>query len=188
MTHSAITVIARHSTTAPCDGGRHGTPLEFASALRPGLRVRTPKSISKPPRTNINGGSTLRYIYAPFLYSGRPVISSIPLNLHLRIFSMGSIRLYVIHPVSLWNGTKSSPSACPSVVSTEHGHTSPSCTSPIECLAGHIGAKPSSKTPHSDEIWTHRDEPSNFDSDSRKSVNTRSDKPRDKKVYNDQYQ
>jgi len=57
-------------------------------------------------------------------------MSSIPSNLQPNIFSIGSSRLYVVQPVSLWNGTKSSPSSNASLgnefLSEVHGQTSPS--------------------------------------------------------------
>lgn len=53
------------------------------------------------------------HMHAPFLYSGSPVMSSRPSNFHPNIFSIGSMRLYVVQPVSLWNGTSSSPSPSP---------------------------------------------------------------------------
>jgi hypothetical protein len=57
-------------------------------------------------------------------------MSSIPSNFQPNTFSIGSSRLYVVQPVSLWNGTKSSPSLNVSFgnefLSEVHGQTSPS--------------------------------------------------------------
>lgn len=83
---------------------------------------------------------------------------------------MGSTRLYVIHPVSLWNGTSSSPSATAVGFSASQGHTSPSEIPPsVVRVLGQMGARPSMSADHSENIWTFRVDPSGFDSDSRKS-------------------
>ena len=57
-------------------------------------------------------------------------MSSIPSNFQPNMFSIGSSRLYVVQPVSLWNGTKSSPSwnvpVGNELFSEAQGQTSPS--------------------------------------------------------------
>jgi len=91
--------------------------------------------------------ATPRGVHAPFLYSGSPVMSSRPSNFHPNIFSIGSIRLYVVQPVSLWNGTSSSPSAAALLFSASHGHTSPRGTPPsVVRSVGHIGVRPEMRT------------------------------------------
>ena len=64
--------------------------------------------VSKAPQTGGARHKAARdHMHAPFLYSGSPVMSSRPSNFHPNIFSIGSMRLYVVQPVSLWNGTSS---------------------------------------------------------------------------------
>lgn len=83
---------------------------------------------------------------------------------------MGSIRLYVVHPVNLWNGTKSSPSAVEEGFKAEQGHTSPRDTPPRVVLdGGQIGLRPSMRAYHKAEMGTLREPPDSMDSDSRKS-------------------
>ena len=50
LIYSSITVIARHSTIAGCDGGTLGSPDTGSMASTFGLSVRTPWSIRRPPR------------------------------------------------------------------------------------------------------------------------------------------
>jgi len=50
LTYNSMTVIARHSTIAGWDGGAVGKPDLGSVGSISGLRVRTPKSTSKPPR------------------------------------------------------------------------------------------------------------------------------------------
>ena len=111
-----------------------------------------------------------RCTHAPFLYSGSPVISSRPSNLHPNIFSIGSTRLYVVHPVSLWKGTSSSPvpSACACAFSASHGQTSPRGT-PLRVVRswGQIGVRPVIRTCQRAARGTQRVAPSAMDSDSR---------------------
>lgn len=97
-------------------------------------------------------------------------MNSIPSTFHPRILCMGSTRLYVIHPVSLWNGTSSSPSAIAVGFRASQGHTSPSETPPNDVrVFGQMGARPSMSADHSENMCTFRVDPSGFDSDSRKS-------------------
>jgi len=108
-------------------------------------------------------------------------MSSRPSNFHPNIFSIGSMRLYVVHPVSLWNGTSSSPGlrlsaaaagegAC-AFSSASHGQTSPRGTPPNEVRScGQIGARPETRTCQRAARGTRRLGPSAMDSDSRKSV------------------
>jgi hypothetical protein len=113
-------------------------------------------------------------MHAPFLYSGSPVMSSRPSNFHPNIFSIGSTRLYVVQPVSLWNGTSSSPSptaAAAWTFSASHGQTSPSGTPPSEVRSvGQIDARPETRICQRAARGTRRLDPSAMDSDSRKSV------------------
>jgi hypothetical protein len=112
--------------------------------------------------------------HAPFLYSGSPVMSSRPSNFHPNIFSIGSMRLYVVQPVSLWNGTSSSPSptaAAAWIFSASHGQTSPSGTPPsVVRSVGQIDARPETRTCQRAARGMRRLDPSAMDSDSRKSV------------------
>jgi hypothetical protein len=113
-------------------------------------------------------------MHAPFLYSGSPVMSSRPSNFHPNIFSIGSTRLYVVQPVSLWNGTSSSPSTSAFaawIFSASHGQTSPRGTPPrVVRSVGQIGARPDTRTCQRAARGTRRLDPSAMDSDSRKSV------------------
>ena len=111
------------------------------------------------------------YQFLPLRYSGNPVRSSTPSNFHPRITSMGSMRLYVSHPVSLWNGTKSSPSTWPGCFSAVHGQTSPRGTPPKLSLAGQIAVSPSINADHNENMWTCRVNDWSLDSFSRKSGN-----------------
>lgn len=105
-------------------------------------------------------------------------MSSIPSTSHPRTFSIGSIKEYVIHCVSLWNGTRSSPLAAAERLlffspgenlrfsgtalgldeglsaRASQGHTSPSAT-PLsdEREAGQIVASPSMRTPKRLDTW-----------------------------------
>lgn len=106
-------------------------------------------------------------------------MSSRPSNFHPNTFSIGSMRLYVVHPVSLWNGTSSSPglrlklvlSAGVSAFSASHGQTSPRGTPPRVVRSwGQIGPRPETRTCQRDARGTRRVGPSAMDSDSRKSV------------------
>jgi hypothetical protein len=98
-------------------------------------------------------------------------MSSRPSNFHPNIFSIGSIRLYVVQPVSLWNGTSSSPSAAPLLFSASHGHTSPRGTPPsVVRSVGHIGVRPEMRTCQRAARGMRRVCPSTIDSDLRKSV------------------
>ena len=113
-------------------------------------------------------------MHAPFLYSGSPVMSSRPSNFHPNIFSIGSMRLYVVQPVSLWNGTSSSPSASAFaawIFSASHGQTSPRGTPPrVVRSVGQIGVRPDTRRCQRAARGTRRLDPSAMDSDSRKSV------------------
>jgi hypothetical protein len=84
------------------------------------------------------------------------------------------MRLYVVQPVSLWNGTSSSPSptaAAAWVFSASHGQTSPSGTPPsVVRSVGQIDARPTTRTCQKAARGTRRLDPSVMDSDSRKSV------------------
>lgn len=83
---------------------------------------------------------------------------------------MGSIRLYVIHPVSLWNGTKSSPSALDDDFKAPHGQTSPRETPPsVVRVAGQIGESPSIRAAQRGLILTRTAGPSLIDVVARKS-------------------
>ena len=101
-------------------------------------------------------------------------MSSRPSNFHPNIFSIGSTRLYVVQPVSLWNGTSSSPSpttAAAWIFSASHGQTSPSGTPPsVVRSVGQIDARPETRTCQRAARGTRRLDPSAMDSDSRKSV------------------
>jgi hypothetical protein len=101
-------------------------------------------------------------------------MSSRPSNFHPNIFSIGSTRLYVVQPVSLWNGTSSSPSptaAAAWIFSASHGQTSPSGTPPsVVRSVGQIDARPETRTCQKAARGTRRLDPSAMDSDSRKSV------------------
>jgi hypothetical protein len=113
-------------------------------------------------------------MHAPFLYSGSPVMSSRPSNFHPNIFSIGSTRLYVVQPVSLWNGTSSSPSPTADaawIFNASHGQTSPSGTPPsVVRSVGQIDARPETRTCQRAARGTRRLDPSAMDSDSRKSI------------------
>lgn len=104
-------------------------------------------------------------------------MSSRPSNLHPNVFSIGSTRLYVVHPVSLWKGTSSSPvpsscvAACACSFSASHGQTSPRGTPPRVVRSwGQIGARPVMRRCQRAARGTRRVAPSAMDSDSRKSV------------------
>ena len=101
-------------------------------------------------------------------------MSSRPSNFHPNIFSIGSTRLYVVQPVSLWNGTSSSPSptaAAAWIFSASHGQTSPSGTPPsVVRSVGQIDARPETRTCQRAARGMRRLDPSAMDSDSRKSV------------------
>lgn len=56
--------------------------------------------------------------FSPFLYSGRPVMSSMPSTTHPSVVCSGTTRLYASHCVSLWNGTSVPPSSCTEAVAT----------------------------------------------------------------------
>jgi hypothetical protein len=110
---------------------------------------------------------------SPFRYSGRPVISSIPSNFQPNIFSIGSSRLYVVQPVSLWNGTKSFPSSELSsgseFLSEVHGQTSPSETPASDKRDGQITESPVMRACQRAATGTTVFPSSTFDSFSRKS-------------------
>ena len=104
-------------------------------------------------------------------------MSSRPSNFHPNTFSIGSMRLYVVHPVSLWNGTSSFPelglvlSASACSLSASHGQTSPRGTPPRVVRSwGQMGARPETRTCQRAARGTRRVGPSAMDSDSRKSV------------------
>jgi hypothetical protein len=86
------------------------------------------------------------------------------------------MRLYVVQPVSLWNGTSSYPTLPPSpsaawIFSASHGQTSPRGTPPrVVRSEGQIGVRPDTRTCQKAARGTRRLDPSAMDSDSRKSV------------------
>lgn len=100
-------------------------------------------------------------------------MSSIPSNFQPNIFSIGSSRLYVVQPVSLWNGTKSSPSSNPSLgnefLSEVHGHTSPSETPASDRRDGQITESPVIRRCQRAAIGTTVFPSNTFDSFSKKS-------------------
>ena len=83
---------------------------------------------------------------------------------------MGSIRLYVIHSVSLWNGTKSSPFVVDDDFKASHGQTSPREIPPsVVRVAGQIGESPSIRAAQRGFILTRSVGPSLIDVFARKS-------------------
>lgn len=114
---------------------------------------------------------------SPLRYSGRPVMSAIPSTLQPNTSSIGSTKEYVIHWVSLWNGTKSSPKAAPllafveglnltfsgtfdcgfaSTASAWQGHTSPRATPFNDVLSvGQMADRPSMRTPNKADTGIH---------------------------------
>ena len=100
-------------------------------------------------------------------------MSSIPSNFQPNIFSMGSIKLYVVQPVSLWNGTKSSPSSNLSFgsefLSEVHGHTSPSDIPTSDKRDGQMTESPVIRACHRATIGTTVFPSNTLDSFSRKS-------------------
>lgn len=97
-------------------------------------------------------------------------MSSIPSNVHPNNVWMGSTRLYVSQPVSLWNGTNASDSAWPGWRRAGQGQTSPRGMSSSVSLEGQMGERPSMRTVHSAAMCTRREALSNLDCASRKSV------------------
>jgi hypothetical protein len=101
----------------------------------------------------------------PLRYSGNPVKSSSPSTFQLATLSNTSSKLYVIHIVNLWKGTRLSPWAIDSseVFSTEQGQTSPSDIPANSTREGQIGFSPSIKHVQMAETGTTRLVPSIFD-------------------------
>lgn len=102
-------------------------------------------------------------------------MSSIPTNFQFIVLVIASITLYVIHWVSLWNGTRSSPSSveADSALRAEHGHTSPKETpASVTRDAGQTGLNPSIRTCHRAARGTALTEPWSLDSDSKKSMDS----------------
>ena len=108
--YSPTIVRARHSTTAGCDGATRGRPVFSSIGSESGFSFRTPKSISKPPILGYSLAFHSQGAEIPFRYSGKPVNFSLPTIRQFRVRSRTSIKLYASHWLSLWNGTKSSPS------------------------------------------------------------------------------
>lgn len=100
-------------------------------------------------------------------------MSSTPSNFQPNIFSMGSSRLYAVHPVSLWNGIKSSPSSNVSLgnefLSEAHGQTSPSETPASDRREGQIAESPVISACQRAEIGTTVFPSKTFDSFCKKS-------------------
>ncbi len=157
--HPAYAHTHTHPTSQPReegDGEKHERVSEQGSTNQRGAGRNTTRS---------------HHIHAPFLYSGSPVMSSRPSNFHPNIFSIGSMRLYVVQPVNLWKGTSSSPSFAALIFSASHGQTSPSGTPPsVVRSVGQIGVRPEMRTCQRAARGTRRLDPSAIDSDSRKSV------------------
>jgi hypothetical protein len=85
---------------------------------------------------------------------------------------MGSNRLYVVQPVSLWNGTKSSPSDASlgnELLSEVHGQTSPSEIPASDKRDGQITESPMIRACQRAAIGTTVFPSNTFDSFSRKS-------------------
>lgn len=91
-TYSSMTVMARHSTTAGCEGGRHGMPMpplllvppgKYCASRTFGRSVSTPKSTNRPPVELCQRRTRARERRGgPFRYSGNPVRSSMPSTVH----------------------------------------------------------------------------------------------------------